>query len=78
MTNEKPSIEALLGDLKLGDPSAPMDPLSRKAITLWFSSEDKARYDRLQTMSWGDDRKFSAVIRNAILKLIELAETRMT
>lgn len=76
MTNAKQSLETILGDFKLGDPSTPADALSRKAVTLWFSAEDKARYDRLQAMSGGTGRKFSAVARDAILMLIELAETR--
>lgn len=76
MKDAKQSLETILGDFKLGGSDQPVGSQNRRCITLWLRSEDKARYDRLQEMSRGSSRKFSDVTREALLMLIELAETR--
>lgn len=46
------------------------------AITVWLPKSDKARYEKLQEMSKGSDKRFSEVVRAAICALIARAESK--
>jgi hypothetical protein len=60
------------------DPNTPAHETVRSGgpVTIWLPRGFKARYDKLQEVSKGRGRRFSDVSREALMKLIELAETR--
>lgn len=64
-------LEEILGDFSLSDESPAAG--ERKAVTLWLSKEDWARYERLQERS---RKKFSKAAKRGLLALMELAEKK--
>lgn len=70
----KVSLEEILGDF---NPKGGREAGSknRQPVTIWMSPENKARYDRLQKGSGG---QFIGKVRQAVLSLIDLAESRIS
>lgn len=72
MAQKELSIEDILGDFDVTKPVT-NSGLTGGTVTIWLSSEDKARYDRLQERS---GRKFSKKAREVLIALIDIAESR--
>lgn len=70
--SEPISFDSILSDLFTKE-NKPIKSRSRRAVTIWVSPEDKARYDRLQRES---RRRFSKKAKQALLALIQMAENR--
>lgn len=70
MREEKKMLDAILGDFKLTDASA-KEP--ETTLTIWISSEYKARYSRLQKLS---KRRFARILREIVQAAIEKTEAK--
>jgi hypothetical protein len=69
------SLDAILGDFGTAEPEHKND--LDASVTIWIPANYKARFQALQSKTRGKNgRKFSAIARDTLLALIELAEKR--
>jgi hypothetical protein len=69
------SLDAILESLDFKKSEDDNDWKERRPLTIWLSTSDKARYDRLQKMT---NRQFGKTARVLLLAAIGMAEARAT